>query len=91
MAIDQTEKRRTIARELMGFIDMMMTGLTGAKAAVDEIASAGLTFEATDFENSTDMRHITVSNLGTVQSNVSAVVTEWASESLDDVFNLVRP
>lgn len=91
MAIDQTNKRQALARELMGFIDMMMTGLYGARNIVDEITSTGVTFVATDFENSTDMKHITTANLATAQSNVPAVLSEWVTENLDDVFNLIRP
>jgi hypothetical protein len=91
MAIDQTEKRRALARELMNHIDQLMSGIYGARNIVDEITSTGVTFVATDFEDSTDMKHITTTNIGNVQSNVPTFLAEMVTENIDDVFNLLRP
>ena len=91
MAIDQTHKRQTLARDIMNAIDQMMAALYAARDAVNEATSAGLTFVDADFSSTQDMTHITASNLGTAMSNVNSLLSTMETASQDDVFNLVRP
>ena len=91
MAIDQTLKRQALAREIMNSVDAFMENLYTARDKVNEATSSGVTFVDADFSSSTDMKHITASNLGTANTNVNSLVASLESGFIDDVFNLIRP
>lgn len=88
--VDTTEKRRTAARDLITQSDLLMRAVYALRELTETIASAGLEFTDSDFENQPGLEHINADMMNNVLSNAAGIHTYLKENFIADVFNAVR-
>jgi hypothetical protein len=96
MAIDQTEKRRTLARQATQVAPLLMDTLYALDALRRKRDSGGaggtaLVFTDADFAGVSGLTHLDAATLTTFFSTIPTILTAFANQNFDDVFEAVRP
>ena len=73
MAVNQTEKRRALARALALKSAALMDVIYGLEDLNRQYASAGLAFDDTDLENVAGLQHLSAADLSNLLGSVDAI------------------
>lgn len=95
MAIDQTEKRRAIARQLTQTTTVLMDTLYAMDALRrrrDNGGPAGgaLAFVDADFTGQAGLAHVDAATINAAFAAIPTIVAAFASQGFDDTFEAVR-
>lgn len=96
MAVDQTEKRRTLARQCVQRAPALMDvlySLDGLRAQRDNSGPNGtpLVFADSDFAGQTGLQHIDAATINAFFAAIPTLLTAFANQKFDDVFEAMRP
>ena len=96
MAIDQTEKRRTIARQAASVAPQLMDVLYQIDALRARRDSGGpngtaLAFADADFSGQTGLTHLDAATINAFFAAVPTLLTAFKNQNFDDVFEAMRP
>ena len=96
MAIDQTEKRRTLARSCVQRAPALMDvlySLDGLRAQRDNGGPGGtpLVFTDADFSGQTGLTHIDAATINAFFAAIPTLLTAFKNQNFDDVFEALRP
>jgi len=96
MAIDQTEKRRAIARELTQTATVLMDTLYALDALRHRRDNGNpggtpLVFVDTDFTGQSGLSHVDTAAINACFAAIPTIITAFANQNFDDVFEAVRP
>ncbi len=96
MAIDQTEKRRALARQAVQLAPALMDvlyALDALRRKRDSGGSAGtaLVFADADFTGVTGLTHLDAATLNACFAAIPTILTAFAAQNFDDVFESIRP
>jgi hypothetical protein len=91
MPIDQTQKRRQLARVIIAAATGMMGALENGADCAYEYGSAGLTFVDSDFAGQSDLQHIDAATLTNALTIFTSVKTYFQNNNLDDVMLKLKP
>jgi len=96
MAIDQTAKRRDIARQATNLAPTLMDVLYQLDALRRKRDSGGpggtpLVFADADFSNQTGLTHLDAATLNACFAAIPTILSAFVSQNFDDVFEAVRP
>lgn len=96
MAIDQTEKRRNLARQATQLAPAMMDVLYALDALRRKRDSGGsggaaLMFEDTDFVGVTGLTHLDAATTTAFFATIPTILTAFTNQGFDDVFEAMRP
>jgi hypothetical protein len=96
MAIDQTEKRRAVARDAAALSPMLMDTLYRLDALRARRNNGGpggtaLAFVDTDFTGEPGLKHIDTAMINAFFAAVPTLLTAFVNQNFDDVFEAMRP
>ena len=96
MAIDQTEKRRNLARQIVQTAPLLMDTLYARDALRRKRDSGGsggtaLTFADADFTGQNGLAHLDAATLNACFQAIPTIMTAFANQGFDDAFEAVRP
>lgn len=96
MAIDQTEKRRALARQATQLAPALMDvlyALDALRRKRDSGGAAGtpLIFVDADFAGQQGLTHLDAATLTTFFTTIPTILSAFANQNFDDVFEAVRP
>lgn len=96
MAIDQTEKRRQLARQLTQTAVILMDtlyALDALRRKRDNGAAGGtpLVFVDADFTGQAGLAHVDAAAVNAAFTAIPVIVTAFAGQNFDDVFEMLRP
>lgn len=96
MAIDQTEKRRTLAKQAAQFAPAMMDVLYQLDALRRKRDSGGpggaaLAFADADFTGVAGLTHLDAATVNAFFSAIPTILTAFVNNNFDDVFEAMRP
>ncbi len=96
MAIDQTEKRRALARLAIQLAPALMDVLYQLDAMRRKRDSGGaggtaLVFADADFTGQTGLTHLDAATINACFAAIPTILTAFANQNFDDVFEAVRP
>lgn len=93
MAIDQVEKRRGIARQAVQLAPALMDVLYALDALRRKRDMGGnpLVFADSDFTGVTGLAHIDKASIDAFFNAVPTILSAFASNNFDDVFEVLRP
>ena len=96
MAIDQTEKRRAVARRAVATAPLLMDTLYTLDAIRAMRNSAGpggtpLAFTDADFTNQSGLTHIDAATINAFFAAIPTLINAFANQNFDDVFEAMRP
>lgn len=96
MAIDQTEKRRQLARRCVQHAPMLMDtlyALDGLRAQRDNGGPGGtpLVFVDPDFANQVGLTHVDVATINAFFAAIPTLLAAFKNQGFDDVFEAMRP
>jgi len=96
MAIEQTEKRRAIARQATQLAPALMDVLYALDALRRKRDNGGpggaaLTFTDADFANVTGLAHMDAATINACFAAIPTILSAFAAQNFDDVFEAVRP
>ncbi len=96
MAIDQTEKRRTIAKQATSLAPQLMDvlyQLDALRARRDNGGPAGgpLVFSDPDFANQVGLTHLDAATINAFFSTIPTLLTAFKNQNFDDAFEAMRP
>jgi hypothetical protein len=96
MAIDQTEKRRALARQIIQQAPAVMDTLYAMDALRRKRDSAGpggapLVFTDADFAGQTGLTHLDAATLNACFAAIPTILSAFANQGFDDAFEAVRP
>ena len=96
MAIDQTEKRRALARQATQLAPALMDvlyALDGLRRKRDSGGAGGtpLVFVDADFAGQTGLTHLDAATLNTCMAAIPTILAAFSSQGFDDAFESVRP
>lgn len=96
MAIDQTEKRRALARQATQLAPALMDVLYALDALRRKRDSGGaggapLVFVDADFAGQVGLTHLDAATLNACLAAIPTILSAFMSQNFDDVFEAVRP
>lgn len=96
MAIDQTAKRRALAKETTSLAPALMDVLYALDALRRKRDSGGpggtpLVFTDADFAGQTGLTHLDVATLNACMAAIPTILSAFVAQNFDDVFEAVRP
>ncbi len=96
MAVDQTEKRRNIARQATNLAPTLMDviyALDSLRARRDNGGPAGgpLVFVDSDFSGQQGLQHIDTAVINAFFATIPTVIQAFKNQNLDDAFEAMRP
>ena len=96
MAIDQTEKRRALARQVVQTAPLLMDTLYALDALRRKRDSGGvggapLAFVDADFTNQAGLTHLDAATLNACFAAIPTILSAFVAQNFDDVFEAVRP
>ena len=96
MAIDQTEKRRNLARQIIQTAPLLMDTLYALDALRRKRDSGGaggapLTFVDADFIGQAGLAHLDAATLNDCMAAIPTILAAFASQGFDDKFESIRP
>ncbi len=96
MAIDQTEKRRNLARQCVQTAPLLMNvlySLDALRAQRDSGGPAGapLAFVDADFTGQAGLLHVDAATINAFFAAVPTLLTAFKNQNFDDVFESLRP
>jgi hypothetical protein len=96
MAIDQTEKRRALARQAIQLAPALMDvlySLDALRRKRDSGGAAGtaLVFTDADFTGQTGLTHLDAATLNACMAAIPTILAAFIAQNFDDVFEAVRP
>lgn len=96
MAIDQTEKRRAIARQLTQTAVVLMDtlyALDALRKKRDNGNTGGtpLAFVDTDFTGQAGLAHVDAAAINAAFAAVPTILNAFSTQNFDDTFELLRP
>jgi hypothetical protein len=96
MAIDQTEKRRALARQIIQQAPAVMDTLYAMDALRRKRDSGGaggtpLVFVDADFAGQAGLTHLDAATLNACMAAVPTILSAFASQNFDKAFESVRP
>ncbi len=96
MAIDQTEKRRALAGRCVQHAPMVMDLLYALDALRSQRDNGGpggtpLVFVDTDFTAQTGLKHIDAATVNAFFAAIPTLLTAFANQNFNDVFEAMRP
>lgn len=96
MAIDQTEKRRTIARTAASVAPQLMDVLYQIDALRARRESGGpggtpLAFTDADFTGVAGLQHLDAATINAWFTVIPTLLTAFKNQNFDDVFEALRP
>lgn len=96
MAIDQTEKRRAIARELSQTAAVLMDTLYGLDVIRRKRDSGGpggtpMVFTDADFAGQPGLEHLDTATINACFTAIPTLLSAFANQNFDDVFEAARP
>ena len=96
MAIDQTQKRRAIAKEATNLAPTLMDvlyALDALRRKRDSGGTAGgaLVFADADFTGQSGLQHLDAATLNACFVAIPTILAAFASQGFDDTFEAVRP
>lgn len=96
MAIDQVEKRRTLARQCAQSAPALMNVLYSLDALRMQRESGGpngaaLVFADADFTGQTGLQHIDAATINAFFAAIPTLLNAFANQNFNDVFEAMRP
>ena len=96
MAIDQTEKRRALARQVVQAAPALMDVLYRLSNLSEERDNGGpsgtaLVFTDADFANQTGLTHLDAATLDAALAAVPTILTAFTSQGFKKKFEALRP
>jgi hypothetical protein len=96
MAIDQTEKRRKVARDATGFAPQLMESLYALEALRARRDSGGpggtpLAFVDSDFANQTGLTHVDKATIDAFFAAIPVILNAFANQNFNDIMEAMRP
>jgi len=96
MAVDQTEKRRALAKRCVQHSPMLMDILYALDAIRSQRDNGGpngtpLVFVDPDFANQVGLTHIDAATINAFFAAIPTVLTAFANQNFNDVFEAMRP
>jgi len=96
MAVDQVEKRRTLARQCVQRAPALMDvlySLDGLRAQRDNGGPSGapLVFADSDFSGQTGLSHVDVATINAFFAAIPTLLSAFKNQGFDDVFESMRP
>lgn len=95
MAIDQTEKRRALARQATQLAPALMDVLYALDALRRKRDSGGggaaLVFVDADFTGQAGLTHLDAATLNACFAAIPTILAAFVAQNFDDVFEAVRP
>ena len=96
MAIDQTEKRRALARELTQTSAVLMNTLYNLDALRHRRDNAGaggtpMVFTDGDFTGQAGLTHLDTATVNACFAAIPTILTAFVNQSFDDTFEAMRP
>jgi hypothetical protein len=96
MSIEQTEKRRNVARQAIQLAPALMDALYALDALRRKRDSGGpggtaLAFLDADFTGQTGLTHLDAATVNAFFAAVPTILTAFATNNFDDVFEAMRP
>ena len=96
MAVDQTEKRRTLAKQCVQRAPALMDvlySLDGLRAQRDNGGPNGtpLVFTDPDFSGQVGLTHIDAATINAFFTAIPTLLTAFKNQGFDDVFEAMRP
>jgi hypothetical protein len=96
MAIDQTEKRRAIARQATQLAPSLMDVLYALDALRRKRDSGGpggaaLAFVDADFTGQTGLAHLDAATMNACFTAIPTILTAFSAQNFDDTFEAIRP
>jgi hypothetical protein len=93
MAIDQTEKRRALARQATQLAPSLMDVLYALDALrrKRDMGGAPLVFTDADFAGQVGLTHLDAATLNAMFAAIPTILAAFVSQNFDDVFEAVRP
>lgn len=95
MAVDQTEKRRALARQVVQNAPLLMDALYTLDALRRKRDSGGpggtpMAFVDADFTGQSGLSHLDAATLNACFAAIPTIVAAFANQNFDDVFEAVR-
>ena len=96
MAIDQTEKRRALARQCVQTAPLLMNVLYSLDALRAQRSNGGpggtpLVFADADFAGQSGLTHVDAATINAFFTAIPTLLTAFANQNFDDVFEAMRP
>lgn len=96
MAIDQTEKRRALARQATQLAPSLMDvlyALDALRRKRDSGGAAGapLVFNDADFAGQQGLTHLDAATLNACLAAIPTILSAFVAQNFDDAFEAVRP
>ncbi len=86
--MNETEKRRRLAREIANTSGMLMDVLYNLNAL--RMRAQNLTFADADFTDQPGLEHLTKARIDTGITTVNTVLSAFVQQNYDDVFEALR-
>lgn len=86
--MNETEKRRRLAREIANTSGMLMDVLYQLNAL--RMRAQNLTFADADFTDVSGLEHLTKARVDTGISTITTVLSAFVAQNYDDVFEALR-
>lgn len=90
MAIDETQKRRTIAKELSNLSGSLMDVLYALRGVQLKCSSGSLVFTDADFAGIAGLSHLTADRVNTGLTTITTLLNAFNNNNFDDVFETLR-
>jgi hypothetical protein len=96
MAINQTEKRQTLARQCVQTAPLLMNVLYSLDALRAQRANGGpaggpLVFTDADFAGVSGLQHLDAATINAFFAAIPTLLTAFANQGFDEVFESLRP
>jgi len=96
MAVDQTEKRRKVARDATGFAPQLMEALYALEALRARRDSGGpngtpLAFVDSDFSGQSGLTHVDAATINAFFAAIPIILTAFANQNFNDIMEAMRP
>ena len=96
MAIDQTEKRRALARQIVQTAPLLMDTLYALDALRRKrdsggVGGAALAFVDADFTTQSGLAHLDAATINACFAAIPTILSAFGAQNFDDVFEAVRP
>jgi hypothetical protein len=86
--MDETQKRRNLARELVQTSGGLMDVLYHLNAL--RLRAGNLTFTDADFTGQAGLEHLTAARVNTALTTINTVLGAFVAQNYDDVFEALR-
>lgn len=96
MAIDQTEKRRTLAKRCVQHAPMLMDVLYSLDAIRSQRDNGGpngtpLVFSDADFTGQVGLQHVDAATINAFFAAIPTLLNAFANQNFNDIFEALRP